>query len=148
MTTILCFQCIGGTSFLFQEVLMSCATASFKWYMSHIVSITAGTFMTAALLFFIFSIAACVSDISIRLILMKIWLSSHISLKVVLRWNYTFFFFFFKGSVTDPQRFIFFHHFDFYSRGTLINSNRLANSWHPMLITFKIKDPEPFLYFN
>lgn len=73
---------------------MSCATASFKWYMSHIVSITAGTFMTAALLFFIFSIAAHVSDISIGLILMKIWLSSHISLKVVLRWNYTFFFFF------------------------------------------------------
>lgn len=93
MTTILFFQCIGGISFLFQEVLMSCATASFKWYMSHIVSITAGTFMTAALLFFIFSIAAHVSDISIGLILMKIWLSSHISLKVVLRWNYTFFFF-------------------------------------------------------
>lgn len=87
LTTILCFQCAGGISFFSQALLPSSATVSFKWWMSHIISITARTFLTAALLFLIFSIAACISDISIGVILMISWLSSHISLEIVLRWN-------------------------------------------------------------
>lgn len=87
LTIIMCFQCAGGISFLSQASLLSSAMVSFKLWMSHILSITARAFLTAALLFFIFSIAAYIADISITVILMISWLSSHISLDVVLRWN-------------------------------------------------------------
>lgn len=70
---------------------MNSTTSYFKSQMSYITSITAETFLIAALLSFIFAIAAFVSDIFIGLILMVSGLSSYISQEVLLC-----FFFFFK----------------------------------------------------
>lgn len=46
---------LEGSLFFSQSLLLSSATVSFKLWMSHILSISATTFLTAALLFFIFS---------------------------------------------------------------------------------------------
>lgn len=93
MTAILCFRAIR-VLFFQQMKLMNSTTSYFKSQMSYITSITAETFLIAALLSFIFAIAAFVSDIFIGLILMVSGLSSYISQEVLLC------FFFFLSSVT------------------------------------------------